>query len=152
MCWDCWTNTRRNRNLLTTFQTDCADLHQVNTETETNLAYIHVHAGSLNASISQRVTGIDDSLVISLFHIGFLTLFQCFNRMDIHFTSSARLLDKDQTQHPNQEQPSPFPMSRELVKRSSEYVLRRESMFTSAPAEQSGPFWTESDHTQTQMI
>ena len=40
MCWDCWTNTRWNRNWLTTFRTDCAALHQVNTETETNLAYI----------------------------------------------------------------------------------------------------------------
>ena len=28
--------------LLRTFRTDCADLHRVNTETETNLAYRHM--------------------------------------------------------------------------------------------------------------
>ena len=51
----------------------------------------------------------------------FLILFQCFNRMDIHFTSSTRLLDKDQTQHLNHEHAT---ISIPYVKGVSEKIKR----------------------------
>ena len=48
-------------------QMDRVNLHQVNTETETNLAYIVTcAAGSIKGSVNQRVIGIDDSLAILL--------------------------------------------------------------------------------------
>ena len=47
-------------------QMDCVD-HQVNTETEMNLAYIVTRAaGSIKGSVNQGVIGMDDSLAISL--------------------------------------------------------------------------------------
>ena len=74
MCWDCWTNTWRNRNLLTTFRTDCAALHQVNSYRNWDESSIYTRAtGIINGRINQQVTGIDDSLVISLFHIGLMS-------------------------------------------------------------------------------
>ena len=52
-------------------QMDCVDLHQVNTETETNLAYIVTCAAgsaarSIKGSVNQRVIGMDDSPATSL--------------------------------------------------------------------------------------
>ena len=46
---------------------DRVDLHQVNTETETNLAYIVTRAaGSIKGSVNQQVIGMDDSPATSL--------------------------------------------------------------------------------------
>ena len=52
-------------------QMDRVNLHQVNTETEMNLAYILTRAAgsvarSIKGSVNQRVIGIDDSLAILL--------------------------------------------------------------------------------------